>query len=63
MKNEFFCDVFKEEPMLVYQQNIRDSGGLALNLINKVIDGKLVLTGYTLDTVHLEALTVSIRQT
>ena len=36
---------------------------VALPLVNKVVDGKLVLSGYTLDSGHCEALATSIRDT
>ena len=50
--------------MLVYHKQIEDSQEvLALPLINKVVDGKIVLQGYTLDSGHFIALANSIKQT
>ena len=49
--------------MLIYHRIIKESGEICLPLISKVIDGKLVLQGYTLDSGHFEALSTSIKET
>ena len=38
--------------MLVYLKKVQEMHEVAIPLVNKVIDGKLVLTGYTLDSAH-----------
>ena len=52
-----------DQPMLIYHEHIAESQEICLPLINKVIDGKLVLQGYTLDSGHCKALATSIKET
>ena len=63
MTGEVICDLLNQEPMLVYHKQMREWQEVALPLVNKVIDGKLVLQGYTLDSGHVESLATSIRDT
>jgi len=49
--------------MLVYHKKIKEAREICLPLISKVIDGKLVLQGYTLDSGHFIALATSIKET
>lgn len=63
MSSEGFRKLFGGEPMLIYHKEIHDTQEIALPLINKVIDGKLVLQGYTLDSGHFEALAAAIKET
>ena len=49
--------------MLEYLLKIKDAREVALPLVNKVVEGKLVLTGYTLDSGHFRSLAESIRKT
>ena len=49
--------------MLVYLKQVAGSREIALPLINKVIEGKLVLTGYTLDSGHFTSLASSVSET
>lgn len=53
------------EPMMVYHENMRrtDWNEVALPLINKVIQNKLILQDYTLDQGHCTALARAIKQT
>lgn len=60
MHNEVFCEIFRKQPMLIYHKKVHAEREIALPLVNKVIDGKLVLTGYTLDSGHFIALAKSI---
>ena len=63
MAGEVFCEILNQEPMLVYHKEMKGWQEVALPLVNKVIDGKLVLQDYTLDSGHCEALATSIRDT
>ena len=48
--------------MLIYHSKIKETQEIALPLPGKVIDGKLILTGYTLDSGHCEALAETIKK-
>ena len=63
MKGEVFCKIFQKRPMLVYLEQIQQTNELSLPLINKIIDGKLVLSGYTLDKGHFKSLAASLIET
>ena len=49
--------------MLHYHAQLLKARELPLPLINKVIDEKLILRGYTLDSGHLTGLSESIKHT
>lgn len=58
-----FSKLLENDPSLIYQQQIKEHQEVALPLVVKVIDQKLVLQGYTLDSGHCVALAASIKQT
>ena len=49
--------------MLVYLKKVQEMHAIALPLVNKVIEGKLVLIEYTLNSPHIESLAKAIRDT
>lgn len=53
----------RQEPMQVYHSNLNTSTEICLPLVNKVINKKLILQDYTLDSGHMLGLAKSISQT
>lgn len=52
---------FYNNPMMIYHSEMKYAGEIVLPLINKIINGILVLQDYTLDKGHFKALATSIK--
>lgn len=59
-RNQFsskgFEEVYKDDPMFVYQKKLNEEKGSLLPLINKIKNKMLILKDYTLDSGHCLAL-------
>ena len=53
---EYFCHTFRNDPNLLYHKVVDEAKEVILPLLNKIVDNKLILKDYTLDSGHLNGL-------
>ena len=61
MSIETVRSAFENDPMMVYYTKMNNTNELAFPLLNKVVNGKLILQDYTLDSGHCKALASSLK--
>ena len=59
---EVFKEHMQKNPLFLYQKVVEEAQEVTLPLISKVIDHKLVLKDYTLDSGHMRGLAKAVQE-